>query len=74
MKILSIQEARIMADYSRAKSPNIGNVLNARRLARRKLQRSARRDREKVEPEKKVTSNEYRGFSRRSTQRTEQLK
>ncbi|XP_020603682.1 uncharacterized protein LOC110042653 [Orbicella faveolata] len=40
-------------DNSRAKSPNIGNVLNARRLARRKLQRSARRDREKVEAEKK---------------------
>lgn len=52
---MSIQEARIM-DYSRAKSPTIGNVLNARRLARRKLQRSARRDQEKVEAEKKVTT------------------
>ena len=41
-------------DYSRAKSPNIGNVLNARRLARRKLQRSAIREREKQEIEKKV--------------------
>lgn len=41
-------------DYSRAKSPNIGNVLNARRLARRKLQRSAIREREKQEKEKKV--------------------
>ncbi|XP_058958331.2 ciliary-associated calcium-binding coiled-coil protein 1 isoform X1 [Pocillopora verrucosa] len=40
-------------DYSRAKSPNIGNVLNARRLARRKLQRSAIREREKQEIEKK---------------------
>lgn len=41
-------------DYSRAKSPNIGNILNARRLARRKLQRSAIREREKQEIEKKV--------------------
>lgn len=44
-------------DYSRAKSPNIGNVLNARRLARRKIQRSARQDREKVEVGKKVNIN-----------------
>ena len=44
-------------DNSRAKSPNIGNVLNARRLARRKVQRSARRDRNKVEIEKKVNIN-----------------
>lgn len=57
MKILSIQVARIMADYSRAKSPTIGNVLNARRLARRKLQSRARRDREKAEPDKKVNIN-----------------
>lgn len=40
-------------DLSRAKSPNIGNVLNARKLARRKLQRSARREQEKQEIEKK---------------------
>lgn len=46
-------------DYSRAKSPNIGNVLNARRLARRKLQRSARRDQEKLEAEKKVNINPW---------------
>ena len=46
-------------DYSRAKSPNIGNVLNARRLARRKLQRSARRDQEKLEAEKKVNINTW---------------
>jgi len=44
-------------DNSRAKSPNIGNVLNARRLARRELQRSARRDGEKVEAGKKVNIN-----------------
>lgn len=56
MRSLSIFEARIM-DYTRSKSPNIGNVLNARRLARRKLQRSARRDREKLEPPKKVNIN-----------------
>ena len=53
---MSIQEARIM-DYSRAKSPNIGNVLQARRLARRKLQRSAIRDQEKEETGKKVNIN-----------------
>ena len=46
-------------DYSRAKSPNIGNVLNARRLARRKLQRSARRDQEKVGAERKVNINTW---------------
>lgn len=45
-------------DNSRAKSPNIGNVLNAQRLARRKVQRSARRDRNKVEIEKKVNFND----------------
>ena len=44
-------------DYSRAKSPNIGNVLQARRLARRKLQRSAIRDQEKEETGKKVNIN-----------------
>ena len=44
-------------DNSEEKSPNIGNVLNARRLARRKLQMSARRDREKVGAGKKVNIN-----------------
>ena len=56
---LKIFERRIM---DRAKSPNMATVVNARRMAKRKLQRSARRTRDKEEQAKKVKCLKYKTF------------